>query len=159
MQVLVMALLSPGEVAPDFSLTATDGSVVKLSERRGSRVVLYFYPRDDTPGCTIEACSFRDNLSDLTSRGVQIFGVSDDSVASHEKFSAKYDLNFPLLADTEHGMLEDYGAWVEKKQYGRVFMGTQRITYLIGPDGKIEHVWPDVVPKDHVAEILEVIDA
>ena len=153
-----MSLLSPGEVAPDFSLTATDGSVGKLSERHGSRVVLYFYPRDDTPGCTIEACSFRDNLAELTSRGVEIFGVSDDNVASHEKFSEKYDLNFLLLADTEHGMLEDYGAWVEKKQYGRTFMGTQRITYLIGPDGKIEHVWPDVVPKDHVAEILEVID-
>jgi peroxiredoxin Q/BCP len=154
-----MSLLSPGEVAPDFSLTATDGSVVKLSERLGSRVVLYFYPRDDTPGCTIEACSFRDNLSELTSRGVEIFGVSDDNVASHEKFSAKYDLNFLLLADTEHGMLEDYGAWVEKKQYGRNFMGTQRVTYLIDPDGKIEHVWPEVVPKDHVAEILELIDA
>ena len=132
-----MSLLSPGEVAPDFSLTATDGSVVKLSERHGSRVVLYFYPRDDTPGCTIEACSFRDNLAELTSRGVEIFGVSDDNVASHEKFSEKYDLNFLLLADTEHGMLEDYGAWVEKKQYGRTFMGTQRITYLIGPDGKM----------------------
>lgn len=152
-------MLSPGEVAPDFTLTATDGSVVKLSDRRGSRVVLYFYPRDDTPGCTIEACSFRDNLSELTSRGVEVFGVSDDDVVSHEKFSAKYELNFLLLADTEHDTLEGYGAWVEKKQYGRTFMGTQRITYLVGSDGKIEHVWPDVVPKDHVAEILEVINA
>ena len=154
-----MPMLSPGEIAPDFTLTATDGSVVKLSDRRGSRVVLYFYPRDDPPGCTIEACGFRDHLAELTTCGVEVFGVSDDDVVSHEKFSAKYELNFLLLADTEHDMLEDYGAWVEKKQYGRTFMGTQRITYLVGSDGKIEHVWPNVVPKGHVAEILSVIDA
>lgn len=152
-------MLSPGDTAPDFTVTATDGSEVTLSDCRGRRVVLYFYPRDDTKGCTIEACSFRDNIDELTTRGVEVFGVSDDDVRSHEKFTEKHALNFQLLADTDHRVIESYGAWVEKRQYGRKFMGTKRVTYLIGVDGTVEHVWLDVDPADHLAEILGVLES
>ncbi len=154
-----MPMPSPGDPAPDFTLTATDGSHVSLEERRGRRVVLYFYPRDDTPGCTIEACSFRDHLHELTSRGVDVFGVSTDDAASHRKFTEKYSLNFPLLADTEHQTSEAYGVWGERTRFGRTFMGTQRATFLIGADGTVERVWPDVNPNEHVAEILAALDA
>ena len=154
-----MSLLAPGEKAPEFTLTATDGSRVTLADRRGQRVLLYFYPRDDTPGCTIEACSFRDNLSELSARGVDVFGVSDDDVASHERFTAKYGLNFPLLADVDHAVIQAYGAWVQKHRDGRRFMGTDRVSYLVGPDGEVEHVWPAVDPNVHVAEIVGLLDA
>ena len=154
-----MSMLAPGDTAPDFTLTATDGSPITLADRRGQRVLLYFYPRDDTPGCTIEACSFRDNLSELSARGVDVFGVSDDDVASHERFTAKYGLNFPLLADLDHAVIEAYGAWVQKHRDGRTFMGTDRVSYLIGPDGEVEHVWPAVDPNVHVAEIVGLLDA
>lgn len=118
-----------------------------------------FFPRNDTPGCTIEACSFRDNIDQLTTRGVDVFGVSDDDARSHEKFTEKYALNFQLLADTDHRMIESYGAWVEKRQYGRKFMGAKRVTYLIGADGSVEHVWLDVEPAAHVEEILSVLES
>ena len=154
-----MPLLAPGDSAPDFTLTATDGSQVTLSDLRGRRVLVYFYPRDDTPGCTIEACSFRDNLDGLAARGVAVFGVSDDDVASHERFTAKYELNFPLLADVDHAVIEAYGAWVQKHRAGRTFMGTDRISYLIGPDGTVDHVWSAVDPNRHVAEIVGLLDA
>ena len=154
-----MSMLAPGDTAPDFTLTATDGSRVTLGDRRGQRVLLYFYPRDDTPGCTIEACSFRDNLNELTARGVDVFGVSDDDVASHERFTAKYGLNFPLLTDVDHAVIEAYGAWVQKHRDGRTFMGTDRVSYLIGPDGEVERVWPAVDPNVHVAEIVGLLDA
>ena len=154
-----MSMLAPGDTAPDFTLIATDGSRITLADRRGHRVLLYFYPRDDTPGCTIEACSFRDNLSELSARGVDVFGVSDDDVASHERFTAKYGLNFPLLADLDHAVIEAYGAWVQKHRDGRTFMGTDRVSYLIGPDGEVEHVWPAVDPNVHVAEIVGLLDA
>ena len=154
-----MSMLVPGDTAPDFTLTATDGSRITLADRRGQRVLLYFYPRDDTPGCTIEACSFRDSLSELKARGVGVFGVSDDDVASHERFRAKYGLNFPLLADVDHAVIEAYGAWVQKHRNGRTFMGTDRVSYLIGPDGEVERVWPAVDPNVHVAEIVGLLDA
>ena len=152
-------MLAPGDTAPDFTLIATDGSPITLADRRGQRVLLYFYPRDDTPGCTIEACSFRDSLSELKARGVDVFGVSDDDVASHERFTAKYGLNFPLLADVDHAVIEAYGAWVQKHRDGRTFMGTDRVSYLIGPDGEVERVWPAVDPNVHVAEIVGLLDA
>ena len=114
-----MPLLAPGDKAPEFTLTATGGSRVTLSDLRGRRVLLYFYPRDDTPGCTIEACGFRDSLGDLTARGVDVLGINDDDVDSHQRFTAKYDLNFPLLADPDHGVIEAYGAWVQKQIRGR----------------------------------------
>ena len=152
-------MLSLGDTAPDFTVTTADGSDVTLSDYRGRRVILYFYPRDDTPGCTIEACSFRDNIDQLTTRGVDVFGVSDDDVRSHAEFTEKYALNFQLLADTDHSVIESYGAWVEKRQYGRKSMGTKRVTYLIGADGSVEHVWPDVEPAGHVEEILSVLES
>ena len=153
-----MALLTPGDTAPDFTLTATDGSQVTLSDLRGRRTLLYFYPRDDTPGCTIEACGFRDNLDELAARGVHVYGINDDDVASHQRFTAKYDLNFPLLADTDHGVIEAYGAWVQKEIRGRSVMCADRVSYLIGPDGDVEHVWPAVDPNMHVDEIVVLLD-
>ena len=154
-----MPLLAAGDIAPDFTLTATDGSPVTLSNLRGKRILLYFYPRDDTPGCTTEACGFRDNLDELAGRGVEVFGISDDDIDSHRRFTAKYDLNFPLLADTDHGVIEAYGAWVQKEIRGRSIMGADRVSYLIGPSGEIEHVWPAVDPSSHVDQIVDVLDA
>ena len=152
-----MPMLQAGDAAPDFQLQDTDGHTVSLADLRGKKVVLYFYPKDDTPGCTTEACSFRDNLASVTSRGALVFGVSPDSVESHQKFSQKHDLNFPLLADPEKQTVQDYGVWVEKKRYGRTFMGVQRATFLIDETGTIARVWPDVKPGEHVAEVLEEI--
>lgn len=154
-----MSLLAPGDKAPDFTLTATDGSHVTLSDLRGRRVLLYFYPRDDTPGCTIEACGFRDNLDELAVRGVDVYGINDDGVDSHQRFTAKYDLNFPLLADTDHRVIEAYGAWVEKQVRGRSVMCADRVTYLLDPKGDVEHVWPAVDPNVHVDEIVAFLDA
>ena len=154
-----MSLLAPGDKAPDFTLTATDGSHVTLADLRGRRILLYFYPRDDTPGCTIEACRFRDNLDELSARGVDVYGINDDDVGSHERFTAKYNLNFPLLADTDHGVIEAYGAWVQKEIRGRSVMCADRVTYLVDPDGDVEHVWPAVDPNIHVDEIVALLDA
>lgn len=154
-----MSLLVPGDKAPDFTLTATDGSNVTLSDLRGRRVLLYFYPRDDTPGCTIEACGFRDNLDELTARGVDVYGINDDDVGSHQRFATKYDLNFPLLADTDHGVIEAYGAWVQKEIRGRSVKCADRVTYLVDPDGDVEHVWPAVDPNVHADEIVARLDA
>ncbi len=154
-----MSLLAPGDKAPDFTLPATDGSHVTLSDRRGRRVLLYFYPRDDTPGCTIEACGFRDNLDELSARGVDVYGINDDGVGSHERFTSKYSLNFPLLADTDHGVIEAYGAWVQKEIRGRSVMCADRVTYLIDPDGDVEYVWPAVDPNVHVDEVVALLDA
>lgn len=154
-----MTLLVPGDPAPDFTLPATDGSRVTLSDLRGRRVLLYFYPRDDTPGCTIEACGFRDNLDRLAARGVSVFGINDDDLDSHQRFTDKHDLNFPLLADTAHGVIEAYGAWVRKEIRGRGVMCADRVTYLIDPNGDVEHVWPAVDPSVHADEILSLLDA
>ena len=159
LQVPRMALLAPGDEAPDFTLSSTDGSEVTLSELRGQRVLLYFYPRDDTPGCTIEACGFRDNLAELTARGVRVYGINDDDVGSHQCFTAKYELNFPLLADPGHGVIEAYGAWVEKQVRGRSITCADRVSYLIGPDGEVQHVWPAVDPNVHADEIVALLDA
>ena len=154
-----MPLLAPGDKAPDFMLATTDGSHVTLSALRGQRVLLYFYPRDDTPGCTIEACGFRDNLDQLAARNVGVYGINDDDVDSHQRFTTKYSLNFPLLADTSHKVIEAYGAWVQKEIRGRSFMCADRVTYLIDPNGDVEHVWPAVNPNVHVDEIIAVLDA
>ncbi len=154
-----MPLLAPGDTAPDFTLAATDGSQISLADLRGKRILLYFYPRDDTPGCTIEACAFRDSLDELAARGVDVYGISDDDVGSHERFTSKHELNFLLLADTDHGVIEAYGAWVQKVIRGRSVMCTDRVTYLIDPDGQVEHVWHAVDPDVHVDEVVAFLDA
>lgn len=149
--------IEEGQLAPDFTLPADNGSQITLSELRGSPVVLYFYPRDDTPGCTKEACSFRDRRNDLSKMGVRVLGVSPDDVASHERFRDKFSLNFPLLADVNHAVAEQYGAWREKTRFGKTAMGVQRSTYLIDRDGVVRKVWRNVTVDGHDAEVLEAI--
>ena len=147
--------IATGIPAPEFSTTDETGTIRSLSEFRGHPVVLYFYPKDDTPGCTTEACNFRDDCSDYSKAGVTILGVSPDSSSSHAKFKAKYGLPFTLLADTEHKVCELYSVWGLKKNYGREYMGVFRTTYLIDEQGKIVHVFENVKPAGHSAEILE----
>ncbi|MGD9645887.1 MAG: thioredoxin-dependent thiol peroxidase [Pirellulales bacterium] len=146
-----------GAKAPDFTLAADDGSKIKLSALKGQPVVLYFYPRDDTPGCTREACAFRDAKKQLTAAGAKVLGVSTDDVASHEKFRDKYKLNFPLLADTDHRVAEKYGAWREKNMYGKKSLGIQRSTYLIDAAGKVAKVWPRVQVDGHDDQVLAAL--
>lgn len=143
-----------GDIAPDFTATATDGSTISLRGLAGRMVVLYFYPKDDTPGCTREACSFRDRHAELTAAGITVLGVSPDDVDSHRKFTAKFSLGFPLLADTDHKIAEAYGAWGERSMYGRKFMGVIRSTFLIDGTGRIAASWPKVKPDDHADEVL-----
>lgn len=140
--------------APDFSLSDETGTMHTLSQYSGRNVVLYFYPKDDTPGCTTEACNFRDDYSAYENSQVVILGVSPDSPKSHAKFKAKYQLPFSLLSDEDHKVLEMYGAWGKKKMYGKEYDGVLRTTYLIGKDGKILKVFENVKPADHSAEIL-----
>ncbi|MAT70457.1 MAG: thioredoxin-dependent thiol peroxidase [Planctomycetaceae bacterium] len=149
--------IEPGKKAPAFTLPADDGSKVKLSDLAGSPVVLYFYPKDDTPGCTREACAFRDRKKDLQKLGAVVLGVSPDTVEKHEKFRDKYDLNFPLLADADHKIAEKYGAWREKNMYGKKSMGIQRSTYLIGADGKVVKVWKAVKVDGHDEQVLAAL--
>jgi thioredoxin-dependent peroxiredoxin len=149
--------IEPGSAAPSFTLLSDAGKKVKLSDFKGKPVVLYFYPRDDTPGCTQEACAFRDRSSELASAGAMVLGVSTDNVASHEKFRDKYSLNFPLLADEDHAIAEKYGAWREKNMYGKKSWGVQRSTYLIGPDGKVAKVWKKVQVDGHDQQVLDAL--
>jgi peroxiredoxin Q/BCP len=149
----------PGEPAPDFSLPADDGTTVSRDGMLGKRYVLYFYPKDDTPGCTTQACSMRDNFERVIGTGVEVFGVSPDSVKSHQKFRAKYDLPYPLLADAGHAMAEAYGVWVDKSFMGRSYKGVERSSFVIGPDGRVEHVLERVKPADHVDLLLEAMAA
>jgi peroxiredoxin Q/BCP len=146
-----------GAKAPAFTLTADDGSKVKLADLAGAPVVLYFYPKDDTPGCTKEACAFRDRKKELAKLGAKVLGVSPDTLESHIKFRDKYELNFPLLADAEHKVAEKYGAWREKNMYGKKSMGVQRSTFLIGPDGKVVKVWKKVQVDGHDEQVLAAL--
>jgi peroxiredoxin Q/BCP len=152
-----MPFPSVGSAAPDFQLADQTGKTVSLSQLAGKNVVLYFYPKDDTPGCTVEACDFRDEHSALAKAGAVVLGVSPDSTKSHEKFANKFSLPFPLLADTEHKVAEAYGAWGEKVNYGRTYMGIIRSTVLIDGQGKVKHVWPKVKVKGHVEQVLSVL--
>ena len=152
-------MLEIGKKAPAFSLKNQDGKTVKLSDFAGQNVVLYFYPKDDTPGCTTEACDFRDQHSKLEKAGAVVLGVSPDDEKRHAKFAGKHGLPFTLLADTEHTVAEKFGAWGEKSLYGRKFMGIIRSTFLIGADGKIAKVWPKVKVAGHVDEVLEAVKA
>ena len=149
--------LEVGSKAPAFTLVSDSGKKVKLSDFKGRAVVLYFYPKDDTPGCTKEACAFRDASVQIKEFGAIVLGVSLDDEASHIKFRDKYTLNFPLLSDPEHSVAEMYGAWREKNMYGKKSMGVQRSTYLIGTDGKIVKVWKKVSVDGHDAAVLEAL--
>jgi len=150
-------MIREGTLAPDFTLTTDGGGEVTLSDFRGQRVVLYFYPKDDTPGCTTEACSFRDDYSEIITAGAVVLGVSPDSVKSHDKFKLKYGLPFALLSDPDHQVAEMYGAWGEKEMYGRTYMGILRSTFVIDEEGRIIKVFPKVKPKNHSQEVLAVL--
>ena len=149
--------LKEGDAAPDFSAETDSGETVALRDFKGKPVVLYFYPKDDTPGCTKEACAFRDSYSDFKTAGAVVLGVSPDSVKSHAKFVKKFGLPFPLLSDPEKKIVQDYGVWGEKSFMGRKYMGTFRVTFLIGPDGCIAKIWPEVKPEKHADEVLDAI--
>lgn len=151
--------IEEGAAAPEFSLKADDGRTVTLSGLRGKPVVLYFYPKDDTPGCTKEACAFRDRAADLTKYGAVVLGVSPDDVASHVAFRDKFQLNFPLLADDGHQIAEAYGAWREKNLYGKISMGVQRSTYLIDKEGKVFKVWKRVQVDGHDEQVVKALEA
>lgn len=152
-----MASLTVGDKAPEFSLPSTDGSMISLKDFRGKKVVLYFYPKDDTSGCTKEACSFRDNLARVKKKGAVLIGVSADSVGSHKKFTEKYDLPFPLISDEEKSMIKAYGVWKEKSMYGRKYMGIERTTFIVDEKGKIAHLFPKVKVEGHTDEVLAVL--
>lgn len=153
-----MTDVGEGDLAPSFTLHGTGGQTVSLGDLRGKRVVLYFYPADDTPGCTTEACDFRDSYAPLVSADAVILGVSPDSVESHEKFAKKFGLNFTLLSDPDHAVADQYGAWKEKNLYGRKYMGIDRSTFLIGPDGRVEKAWRRVRAKGHAQKVLEAVN-
>lgn len=148
--------LQPGAEAPDFTVNDQNGKPVSLRDFRGKKVVLYFYPKDNTPGCTAQACNLRDNFSEIQRKGVVVLGVSTDSDKSHKKFEEKYKLPFTLLADTEKEIVEKYGVWGEKKFLGKTFLGTKRTTFLINESGNIDHVIEKVDTKNHTAQIVEV---
>ena len=150
-------MLREGQPAPDFDLTSDSGERIRLSDFRGKPVVLYFYPKDDTPGCTAQACGIRDVWGDLEERGALVLGVSPQGAESHRKFRSKYHLPFTLLADPEHEAAERYGAWVEKKNYGRTYFGNERSTFVIGPDGTIQTVLRKVKPAEHDDLVLAVL--
>jgi peroxiredoxin Q/BCP len=149
--------LKEGDKAPDFAVTDGEGKTVRLKDLKGKRFVLYFYPKDDTPGCTKEACSFRDSWSKFKRRGIEVFGVSLDSEKSHQKFTEKYSLPFRLLADTDRKLSESFGTYGKKKFMGREYMGNHRMTFLIDEKGKIKKIFEKVKPEDHAEEVLAAL--
>ncbi len=151
--------LEVGQPAPDWQMTADNEATLSSADLRGERYVLYFYPEDDTPGCTKQACSLRDNIGRVMQTGVKVFGVSPDSVKSHQKFRDKYALPYPLLADEEHRVAEAFGVWIQKSFAGRTYHGNERTTFVIGVDGVIDHVLPKVKPDEHVDRLLEALAA
>jgi len=150
-------MIGPGAPAPDFELPDQDGEIVRLSALRGRTIVLYFYPRADTPGCTTQACSIRDREADYAAAGVTVIGVSPDPVARVKKFHDKQDLNFTLLADADHAVCERHGVWGQKSMYGRKYMGAQRATFIVDAEGRIRRVIPKASPKTHDDEVLEAL--
>jgi len=157
-----MSTLQIGDKAPSFTTTAVggiygSGTPLKLTDLKGQAVVLYFYPKDDTPGCRTQACGIRDEWKAITATGAALFGVSIDPVKSHEKFIAKFDLPFPLLSDTDQSIVEAYGVWVEKSMYGKKYMGTERTTFIIDPMGKIAAIFPKVKPAEHTGLVLKAL--
>ena len=153
-----MTKLQEGDLAPAFTAPTNGGGQVSLADFKGKHVALFFYPKDDTPGCTREACSFRDDYTEFKRRGVIVLGVSVDPVKTHDRFAKKFHLPFPLLSDEDHRMVEAYGVWGEKSFMGRKYQGTHRVTFLIGPDGRIRKIWPKVKPDGHAAEVLAALE-
>lgn len=149
--------LQEGDKAPDFTAATNGGGQISLSDLKGRKVVLYFYPKDDTPGCTKEACAFRDQFAEFKKKGAAVLGVSIDPVKAHDKFVRKYELPFTLLSDEDKRIVEAYGVWGRKSFMGRKYMGTFRVTFLIGPDGVIEKIWPSVKPEEHAEEVLAAL--
>ena len=149
--------LRVGDKAPEFTLPSSDGEEISLKDFRGKKIVLYFYPKDDTPGCTKEACSFRDNLARVKRKGAVVFGISADSKKSHQKFIEKYDLSFPLLSDEKKEVVNAYGVWKEKAFMGRKYMGIERTTFIIDKEGKIVHIFSKVKVDGHVEEVLAIL--
>lgn len=152
-----MAIIKEGDKAPDFTAKDQNGKTVSLSNFKGKRVILYFYPKDDTPGCTAEACDFRDNYQAMLSKGFEVIGVSTDDEKSHKKFETKYSLPFPLIADTDKSIVEAYGVWVEKNMYGKKYMGTARKTFIINTDGEIDKVIDKVDTKNPSQQVLDLV--
>jgi thioredoxin-dependent peroxiredoxin len=152
-------MVEEGKPAPDFELTSDSGETVRLADFRGKPVVVYFYPRDDTPGCTAQACGIRDNYEAFGERGAVVLGISPDTESSHVKFKQKYGLPFTLLADPEHEVAERYGVWGERRMYGKTYMGIERSTFVIDPDGKVARVMRRVKPDTHAEQVLQALPA
>ena len=152
-------MVEEGKPAPDFALTSDSGETVRLSDFKGRPVVVYFYPKDDTPGCTTQACGIRDNYHAFGERGAVVLGISPDDESSHVKFKQKYGLPFTLLADPDHQVAEQYGVWGERKHYGKTYMGIERSTFVIDPDGNVAHVMRRVKPDTHVERVLQALPA
>lgn len=150
-------MIEPGDAAPDFELPDQDGRAVKLSDYRGQAVVVYFYPKADTPGCTIQACGVRDRRADYAKAHAVVLGISPDTVAKVKKFQEKHSLDFPLLADEDHAVAEKFGVWVQKSMYGRTYMGNERTTFVVGPDGKVARVLRKVKPAEHDELVLKAL--
>ena len=153
-----MSLPAVGDVAPDVALPDENGVVHRLADQRGRWTVLYFYPKDDTPGCTVEACEFRDNIGTISQHDAEVWGISPQGAASKRAFREKFDLPFTLLADEAHAVAEVYGSWVEKQNYGKTYWGTARTTFLVDPAGRIARAWPKVKPEGHAADVLATLD-
>ena len=149
--------LTVGETAPQFSLPSSSGQIVNLDSLKGQKVVIFFYPKDDTPGCTIEACEFRDRSDEISAKGTKILGISPDNLESHDKFINKFDLNFELLADEDNTVATSYGAWGEKNRYGKVTIGMKRMTFLIDEKGCVAKIWGKVKPEGHAQQIIDAI--
>ena len=153
-----MSIPEVGEQAPEFALPDESGTIHRLADQRGRWTILYFYPKDDTPGCTVEACELRDTNETIVERGADVWGVSPQGAASKRAFREKFGLPFTLLADEKHEVAEAYGSWVEKHNYGKTYWGTARTTFLIGPDGRIARTWPKVKPEGHARDVLTALD-
>ena len=154
-----MSIPEAGDPAPDIALPDETGTVHRLADQRGRWTVVYFYPKDDTPGCTVEACEFRDANETIHERGADVWGISPQGAQSKRAFREKFGLPFILLADTDHAVADAYGAWVEKVNYGKTSMGVARTTFLVDPEGRIAHTWPKVKPEGHAAEVIAALDA
>jgi peroxiredoxin Q/BCP len=154
-----MTIPGPGDPAPDIALPDETGTIHRLADQPGRWTIVYFYPKDDTPGCTLESCQLRDAHPDFQAAGADVWGISPDGAASHRRFREKYDLPFTLLSDEDHAVAERYGAWQLKSMYGREYMGIQRSTFLVGPDGRIARAWPKVTVDGHAAEVLAALAA